>query len=404
MEIKGKYNTITVFNDNVEYDELEQIKKIANCQAFKDENIKIMPDHHAGSQCVVGYTQTVSNKIVPNLVGVDISCGMSYVKIPEIDLHTLDKVINKFIPAGVMIHKPNMVSTKIKRSIEDMIDKLVCKLPTNSIPRILNSIGTLGGGNHFIEVDKSDETGDWYLVIHSGSRNLGLQVCKYWQNKAIQNLKSDKYGISKVIDQLKKEGRESEIESTVAQLKTQNRDIPNELAYLENEDMLDYLHDMAVVDKYAELNRKTMIEIIAGKMGIKTHKMKITTTKHNYIDQEHNILRKGAISAYADEEVIIPFNMRDGAVLAIGKGNEDWNCSAPHGAGRLMSRGKAKELITLDEFVNSMKGIYTSSVNESTLDESPMVYKDSKEIETLISNTVEVKEHLRPLYNFKAND
>ena len=238
MEIKGKYNTIKVFNDNIDYEELEQIKKIANCQAFKDDNITIMPDHHTGSQCVVGYTQTVSNKIVPNLVGVDISCGMSYTKIPEVDLHTLDKVIHNFVPAGVTIHKPNMVPTKIKRSIEDMLDKLICDLPTNTIPRILNSIGTLGGGNHFIEVDKSDETGEWYLVIHSGSRNLGLQVCRYWQNRAIQNLKSDKYGISKVIEQLKREGRESEINDTIEQLKAQNRDIPNELAYLEDEDMI----------------------------------------------------------------------------------------------------------------------------------------------------------------------
>ena len=187
-------------------------------------------------------------------------------------------------------------------------------------------------------------------------------------------------------------------------MKAQNRDIPNELAYLEDEDMIGYLHDMAIVDKYAELNRRTMIETISGKMGVKTHKMKITTTKHNYIDQAHNMLRKGAIAAYADEEVIIPFNMRDGAVLAIGKGNEEWNCSAPHGCGRLMSRGKAKELITLDEFVKSMEGIYTSSVNESTLDESPMVYKSAKEIETLIADTVEVREHLKPLYNFKAGN
>lgn len=202
---------------------------------------------------------------------------------------------------------------------------------------------------------------------------------------------------------MKKEGKESEIEKVIKELKSKNRDIPNELAYLEDNDMNNYLNDTIIADKYADLNRRTILETIAGKLGIKTHKMKIYTTKHNYIDIEHKILRKGAISAYEDEELFIPFNMRDGSIIAIGKGNPDWNFSAPHGAGRLLSRNKAKELISLDDFINSMKGIYSSSVNESTLDESPMVYKDSKEIESLISDTIEVKEHLKPIYNFKAN-
>ncbi len=404
MEIKGKYNTITVFNDNVEYDEMDQMKRIANCRAFSDATIKVMPDHHCGSSCVVGYTQTVVDKVVPNLVGVDISCGMSYAKIPAVDLPSLDKSVRAFIPAGSAFHNPNEVPNKLKRAVENIIGKLTCKLPDDSLTRILNSIGTLGGGNHFIEVDRSVETGDWYIVVHSGSRNLGLQVCRYWQNRAIQNLKDNKYGVAKIIDRLKREGRESEIPARIEEIKSQNRDIPSELAYLEGEDMLGYLHDMDLVDQYAVLNRQTMIETIANKIGVGTHKMKVATTKHNYIDQKHRMLRKGAIAAYADEEVLIPFNMRDGAVPAIGKGNADWNYSAPHGAGRLMSRGMAKELITLDEFVQSMEGIYTSSVSESTLDESPMVYKDASEIEALIEPTVEVREHLKPLYNFKAGN
>ena len=375
MEIKGKYNTIKVFNDTVEYDEFEQMKSIANCPAFRDSDIKVMPDHHCGSSCIVGYTQTVSDKVIPNLVGSDISCGMSYTKIPALDLATLDKVINTFVPSGAAIHNAQTVNTKLKRNVDDMIRKLKCELSDYAISKALNSIGTLGGGNHFIEVDRSEETGDWYLVVHSGSRNLGLQVCKYWQNRAVQK-------------------------RFEAEDKT---DLPKEFAYLEGEDMLGYLHDINVVDGYAALNRRTMIETILAKMGVSLHKLKVSTTKHNYIDQEHKMLRKGAIAAYADEEVLIPFNMRDGAVLATGKGNADWNYSAPHGCGRLMSRGDAKSLISMDEYVKSMEGIYTTSINESTLDESPMVYKDAKEIERLIADTVEVREHLRPLYNFKAS-
>ena len=260
----------------------------------------------------------------------------------------------------------------------------------------------MGGGNHFIEVGKSVSTGKWYLIVHSGSRNLGLQVCRYWQNIAAKNLADNKYEIGNIMEQMKREGRESEIDSAVKILKDKNRDIPKGLAYLQGVDMENYLSDMNIVDKYAALNRQTMIETIMGKLGIKTHKIKIFTTKHNYIDLDKKILRKGAISAQADEEVLIPMNMRDGSLICIGKGNSDWNYSAPHGAGRLMSRTQAKELISLDEFVESMKNVYTSSVNESTIDESPMVYKSAAEIESLIADTVETNDRVTPLYNFKA--
>ena len=403
MEIKGKYNTATVFTENIEYDCINRIKSLVNCQAFTDVKIKIMPDCHAGSACVVGYTQTIQDKIVPNLVGVDGSCGMSYVEIPEVDLHTLDKIIHRYVPAGMEIHNPNAVPNKLKKKVELMLDELHAVIGNmDAVRRILNSVGTLGGGNHFIEVGKSTTSGKWYLIVHSGSRNLGLQVCKYWQNVAAKNLSENKYEVGHVMEQLKKEGRESEIESAVKVLKDKNRDIPKGLAYLQGVDMENYLHDMNVVDKYAALNRQTMIETIMGKLGVKTHKMKIFTTKHNYIDLDKKILRKGAISAQADEEVLIPMNMRDGSLICVGKGNADWNYSAPHGAGRLMSRSQAKELITLDEFVESMKNVYTSSVNESTIDESPMVYKSAAEIESLIADTVEIRDRLTPLYNFKA--
>ncbi len=402
VEIKGKYNSAKVFTENIEPECFNQIKEILNCQAFAGEKIRIQPDCHTGANCVVGYTQTYSDKIVPNLVGVDISCSMSYVTIPEIDLQALDAVINQFIPAGANIHKAGKLPNKISKQVDNLLRKLIVPLNDDAVSRILNSAGTLGGGNHFIEVDKSVETGQWYLVIHSGSRNLGLQICKYWQGKAISELKNNKYGVADLIEQLKREGRESEINAEVAKIKNQNRDIPNELAFLSGAEMNGYLHDMQIADEFAALNRRTMIEIIFSKMNIPTHKLKIFTTKHNYIDQEHKILRKGAISAYADEEVLIPMNMRDGSLICVGKGNADWNYSAPHGAGRIMSRSEAKELITLEEFQKSMAGIYTSSVNEGTIDESPMVYKPAREIENLIGATVEVKEHLKPLYNFKA--
>ena len=402
MEIRGKYNSAKVFTENIEPECFSQIKEILNCQAFAGEKIRIQPDCHAGANCVVGYTQTYSDKIVPNLVGVDISCSMSFAQIPAVDLQALDRIIHEHIPAGANVHKAGTLPNRISRAVDNLLRKLTAPLTDEAVARILNSAGTLGGGNHFIEVDRSDETGAWYLVIHSGSRNLGLQICKYWQGRAIANLKDSKYGVADLIERLKKDGRESEIDAEVEKVKAANRDIPNELAYLAGAEMNGYLRDMEVADEFAELNRRTMIEIIFGGLGISTHRLKISTTKHNYIDQENKILRKGAISAYAGEEVLIPMNMRDGSLICVGKGNADWNYSAPHGAGRLLSRSEARELVTLEEFAASMDGIYSTSVSEATLDESPMVYKPAEEIERLIAPTVEVREHLRPLYNFKA--
>lgn len=380
IQIKGKYNTAIVFTDNVESSCLDQVKTLLNCKVFEDAKIRIMPDCHAGKGCVIGYTQTITDKIVANLVGMDINCGMAYVKIPEIDLRTLDKIIHQHIPSGMDIHKPGVLASKLTRKTENLISCLHTKLASKKIPKILNSVGTLGGGNHFIEVAKSKETGQWYLIIHSGSRNLGIQVCTYWQNIAINNLTASEEQSEK------------------------DKKIPMDLAYLTGEDMKGYLHDVEIASKYANLNRETIAEIILGKLGVLSKKTEIKTTCHNYIDISNGIIRKGAISANAGEEVLIPLNMRDGSLLCVGKGNPDWNYSAPHGAGRIMSRSQAKQSVSMEEFRKSIEGIYTTSISESTLDESPMAYKSSSEIESLIGDTVEVREHLIPLYNFKASE
>ena len=271
----------------------------------------------------------------------------------------------------------------------------------------MNSAGTLGGGNHYIEIGVSKETGDWYLIVHTGSRNLGLQVYKYWKNIAETETQNRKSDVSALVAKLKSEGRESEIESKIKILKKNNY-VPKELSFVSEGSYDGYLHDLDLCASFAQMNRETILKTIMGKLGILNKKTEkgIKTTVHNYIDQSSDIpiIRKGSIRALADEEVLIPMNMRDGSLLCIGKGNPDWNYSAPHGAGRIMSRGEAKRNVSMEEYRKSMEGIYTTSVNESTLDESPMAYKSAAEIESLIGDTVEVREHLVPVYNFKAGE
>ena len=403
--IKGTYNEAKVFTDNIDFACMDQLKNLLNCQAFENEKIRIMPDCHAGAGCVVGYTQTITNgKIVSNLVGVDIGCGMSYVKIPNIDVRQLDKIIHHFIPAGFEIHKPGALPNRTVNQVISLMDKLHTPLDDTRRARIMNSIGTLGGGNHFIEMNICKETNDTYLVVHTGSRNLGLQVAKYWQSIAIKELKNHTNDITEVIKKLKAEGRTSEIESAIKKIKSQKIYIPNELAFLEGNFAEQYLYDMNLCQNFAEDNRRLILMTIMGKLGILSKKTEksIRSTIHNYIDINQRIIRKGAISANADEEVLIPMNMRDGSLICIGKGNEDWNYSAPHGAGRIMSRSVAKKNVNIEEYRKSMEGIYSTSISESTIDESPMVYKPADEIETLIGDTVEVKYHLKPIYNFKA--
>lgn len=393
LELKGKYNTAKVFTDNIEQEAIAQIIELCNQEFVKDSVIRIMPDVHSGAGCTIGTTMTIKDKVVPNLVGVDIGCGMhvSILKEKDIDLATLDKIIYDYIPSGFDIR-----SKEHKYCKEIAISDLKCKNHVD-LNRAMLSIGTLGGGNHFIEINR-DEDGTLYLVIHSGSRHLGKQVAEYYQKLAIKALTDTKKQKEELIKRLKAEGRQQEIQAESN--KIQPPKIKQDLAYVEGQNFDDYIHDMKIVQEFAVWNRKAMADEIITRLGL-TVKDEFSTI-HNYINTETMVLRKGAISAQKGEKVIIPINMRDGSIIAIGKGNEDWNCSAPHGAGRLMSRKKAKETLSLEEFAETMKDIYTTSVNQSTLDESPMAYKPIDEILENIKDTVEVYKIIKPIYNFKS--
>jgi len=384
-------NSIKVFAETFEGDAYEQVKLLANYPPYINEKIRIMPDAHAGIGCTVGTTMTITNAVTPNLVGVDIGCGMLVTKLEDMDIDfaKLDSVIRGNIPSGFDIHDEPVSPVSF--------DGLLCAKHVD-LSRALLSLGSLGGGNHFIEIDYSEKDRCNYLVIHSGSRNLGVQVCKYYQNKAITKLCGMNELRKELIVRLKQEGRDKEINSELKKL--QKPQINEELAHLEGEDMKAYLHDMAIVQKYAALNRSTMANLIINKMSFKACSK--FDTIHNYIDFKRMILRKGSVSAESGETLIIPLNMRDGSLICIGKGNPDWNYSAPHGAGRLMSRSKAKETIGMEEFKNSMEGIYTTSVCPGTIDEAPQAYKSSEEIERAISDTVDIQDIIKPVYNFKA--
>ena len=358
-----------------------------------------MPDVHAGAGCTIGTTMTIIDKIVPNLVGVDIGCGMETVSIKNkhLELQKLDKLIYQKIPSGFNIRKTSHL-------FNDQIDLTELRCFKNvKIDRAQKSIGTLGGGNHFIEVNK-DEEGQLYLVVHSGSRHLGIEVAKYYQDAGYKQLNDkDKPDIEKLIDSYKTQGRENEIQKALKDLKEQTlTDIPYPLAYVTGQLFEDYIHDMKIVQRYAELNRKAMISEIVK--GMKLNIIDQFTTAHNYIDTDAMILRKGAVSAKKGERLLIPINMRDGSLICIGKGNKDWNDSAPHGAGRLMSRTKAKQSFTLSEFKKQMKGIYTTSVNKETLDECPMAYKNMDDIVDNIAPTADIVKIIKPIYNFKAGE
>lgn len=392
LELRGKYNTAKVFTDNVEETAKNQIIKLCNQEFAKDSKIRIMPDTHAGVGCTIGTTMTITNKIVPNLVGVDIGCGMYCVKLKEreIDFKKLDEVIRKYVPSGRDIRE---VEHKLSNNLK--LKELRC---ANHIyyDKCMKSLGTLGGGNHFIEINK-DKEGNLYLVIHSGSKYLGKQVAKYYQTLAYKRLTYE--AKDKIISKLKAEGREQDILSELSKLPP--LEIDEHLAYLEGNDLEDYLHDMKITQEYAMFNRMAIADEILNHMQL--HEVESFSTIHNYIDVENRILRKGAISANKSEKVIIPINMKDGSIIAIGKGNEDWNYSAPHGAGRLFSRGKAKNKISLEDFKNVMSGVWTTSVCESTIDESPMAYKPIQQIIDNIQDTVDIVEIIKPVYNFKAN-
>lgn len=395
--IQGKYNTAKIFTDVVESSAVEQVQAMCDNPIFENSRIRIMPDVHTGKACTIGTTMTISDKIIPNMVGVDIGCGMEAVQLKEdhIDLERLDSAIYNCIPSGMEVRsRPHRYAQAAD------LKKLRCYGEID-YSRAQCSIGTLGGGNHFIEVDQ-DEEGKLYLVVHSGSRYLGKQVAEYYQQQAYKYLSGNtKKQIDELIARLKSEGRAKEIQSQMQQAYAMRADIDPQEAYVSGELFDDYIHDMKIVQEFASINRKAMVDEIVKALNLTVVDM--FTTIHNYIDTQNMILRKGAVSAQKGERLLIPINMRDGALICTGKGNEDWNCSAPHGAGRLLSRGIARDTLSVEEFRKSMAGIYSTSVTEKTLDESPMAYKSLEDIVGNIEPTVDIIKAIKPIYNFKAS-
>ncbi|MCL1603144.1 RtcB family protein [Succinatimonas hippei] len=401
IEVKGKFNTAKIFTDVIDNASLGQVKSLCDQEFAAGSKIRMMPDIHAGAGCTVGTTMTIKDKVVPNLVGVDIGCGMEIVKIREtrIIFQKLDKFIRENIPSGLEVRRTNH-----KYLVRTNLSELLCNENIN-LARAEKSIGTLGGGNHFIEVDQ-DSDGALYIVVHSGSRHLGLEVAQYYQEEGYKRLVKHNNTVDecvdKIIEKMKNEGKSTEISSFLQMVKTSKKiTLPKTLAYVSGDLFEQYINDMKIVQSYAAVNRQAMIDDIVK--GMKLHVEEQFTTIHNYIDTDKMILRKGAVSAEKGEKFLIPINMRDGSIICVGKGNEDWNYSAPHGAGRLMSRTEAKNSYTLSEFKKQMQGIYSTSINESTLDECPMAYKSMADIVDNIIPTAEIIKIIKPVYNFKAN-
>ena len=401
LEIKGNKNTALCYATVVEEEAIEQIRRMCDYEFTEGSKIRIMPDVHAGKGCTIGTTMTVVDKAVPNVVGVDIGCGMYTVNLgkADIDLEKFDEVAH-FVPSGMNVWEG--------RQERFDLTELRCYRELKDAKRLERSLGTLGGGNHFIEIDRAAD-GTNYMVIHSGSRNLGKQVAELYQRLAI-NL-SRGYGDylekrDEIIRTYKEQGRKTEIQAALKQLHWEvyesETPIPEDLCYLSGKYLEDYLFDVVICQRFARRNREKMAEVILERTGIAGGEA--FHTIHNYIDTEEMILRKGAIAAHKGEKVLIPINMRDGSVLAIGKGNPEWNYSAPHGAGRVMSRTKAKNTLSMEEYQETMKGIYTTSVNENTLDEAPMAYKSLEDIIDVIRESVDVIDVMKPIYNFKASD
>lgn len=393
---------VKVFAKTIEDEAQRQIEELSKSDAYKDCKIRVMPDVHAGTGCTIGTVIKIRGRVIPNTVGVDIGCGMLVICLgkDDVNLERLDEVINNYIPSGFSVN--DTVTDFVEHMGSGILDGIKAKCFDTRYA--LRSIGTLGGGNHFIEIDV-DEEGLKYLVIHSGSRNLGVSVCKYYQEAAYKNCSIKKDNRKSIIERLKEEGREKEIQEVLSSLP--KFAVPNkDLCYLDGSLLDDYFSDMKLVQKYADFNRKTIAMIIMGAMEKKVFNTLFDkfTTLHNYIELSSGILRKGAIAAYANRRVIIPMNMRDGSLLCVGKGNDDWLCSAPHGAGRLMSRTRAKMDLKLDDFRKQMDGIYTTSVCTETIDESPMAYKPMDEIVELIKPTVNIVKVIKPIYNFKAKE
>ena len=409
---------VKIFTDNIENGALEQIRELLSIDVFSDKKIRIMPDVHAGAGCVIGFTGDLGDKVIPNIVGVDIGCGMRILKLgklEEIDFHAFHEHIRSNVPSGMIVREEKFgfkplvgEEMDIYRDAKQLVTQLYCYREIKDSGRINKAIGSLGGGNHFIELDKDDE-GNVYLVIHTGSRNLGKQVADIYQAKAVKHLTAgaDEFEetIKRPIEEYKATGRRTELQSVIKKMRKEHEEaepsLPAGLCYVEGEAREQYLHDMRLCQRWAVLNRR-LIAMLLMRFFPEVEASDEFESVHNYISDD-NIIRKGSISAALGERCIIPLNMRDGSLLCTGKGNSDWNCSAPHGAGRVLSRTQAYEKITMADFEASMQGIYSESVNDSTRDESPMVYKPSAEIITNIGDTVTIDTIIRPIFNFKAS-
>lgn len=409
---------VKIFTDNVEDNALEQIKALLSIDVFSDKKIRIMPDVHAGAGCVIGFTGNLGEKVIPNIVGVDIGCGMRVLnlgKFSEIDYHTFHQHILSSVPSGKIVREERFgfmpligEEMDIYREAKKLVSLLDCYRDLKDSGRINKSIGSLGGGNHFIELDK-DNDGNVYLVIHTGSRNLGKQVADIYQKLAVRHLTAgaDEFEkeIKRTIEEYKAAGRRSELQGVIKQMHKDYKEgeplLPSELCYIEGETRERYIHDMRLCQRWAVLNRK-LISMLLLKFFPGVDVNEEFESVHNYISDD-NIIRKGAISAANGERCIIPLNMRDGSLICTGKGNPDWNYSAPHGAGRILSRAQAYEKISMEDFMRSMDGIYSESINDYTRDESPMAYKPASEIISNIGDTVSIDTHIRPIFNFKAS-
>lgn len=406
---------VKIFTDNIEESATEQIRQLVSIDVFADKKIRIMPDVHAGAGCVIGFTGNLGDKVIPNIVGVDIGCGMRVLKFRldgDIDFHAFNNHVLDNVPSGRDIREMTSLQSiddamDIYREAKELVSGLRCYRELKEQKRLFKAIGTLGGGNHFIELDRDDD-GYTYLVIHTGSRNLGKQVAEIYQKQAVKHLSGWDEIMeeqTRIIAEYKAAGRRNELQKVIAELHNSFRmrkpPMPQDLCYIEGQAREDYLHDMRLCQKWAVLNRR-LIAMLLMRFFADTEVLEEFESIHNYIGDD-NIIRKGSISAYEGERCIIPLNMRDGSLICTGKGNEDWNCSAPHGAGRVLSRSEAYGQITMEEFTAAMAGIYSESVNDFTRDESPMVYKPAKEIIENIGPTVNIDTIIRPIFNFKAS-
>ena len=403
---------LKIYAKTIEQSAVDQVKLLLAQEAFKNSKVRIMPDAHAGAGCVIGFTANLGDKVIPNVVGVDIGCGVLCVELGkvEIDFAKLDWIIREYIPSGLNVHKTRLEfgHGEFTANLPYKLRELKCYNELRNIDWLENSLGTLGGGNHFIEIDEDSE-GNKYLLIHTGSRNLGKQVCEIYQDKATKHCsyeKEMKERIDECIATCKRLGNTKIIGEQIQTIKAAYKDklkLPKDLCYIEGQDREDYLHDMNICQEFANENRMDIALIIMG-WYFGESGFPYFQCVHNYINFKDNIVRKGSISAYKGERLLIPLNMRDGVIIGVGKGNEDWNYSAPHGGGRIMSRMEAKKKLQLDDFKDSMKGIYTTSVCEETIDEAPMVYKAPQEIIDAIQENVEIEKIIKPIYNFKASE